>query len=91
MSFVRGGGGAFVPGVFVRMGFCPRTAFLHASNVFDLVNRYKLLAKLSQRDAQKYILRLLSNEYNNECVCVRRKSCPVGIYVLGLLLTGQWC
>ena len=35
------------------------------------VNRHKLLKKLEQRGVPKYIIRVLSNEFHNQCVCVR--------------------
>ena len=54
---------------YTKHGSAMNVAFLGASKVFDRVIRLKLLAtKLKQRDVPKYILRVLSNEFHNQCI-----------------------
>ena len=56
---------------FYIKGVSPmHVAFLDALKAFYLVNRYRLITKLAQLDVPKYILRVISNEYNNQSVCV---------------------
>ena len=56
---------------YTKHGTARHVAFLYASKAFDRVDRHKLLTKLKQRDVPKFIVRVLSNEFHNQCVCVR--------------------
>ena len=55
---------------YIKGGSPMHVAFLDALKAFDLVNRYRLITKLAQLDVPKYSLRVISNEYNNQSVCV---------------------
>ena len=60
-----------------------RNYFLDASKVLNRVNRHKLLTNLEQHDVPKYMLRVLSNEFHNQCVCVRWGSIYSDFFSVG--------
>ena len=68
---------------YTKHGSAMHVAFLDASKAFDRVNRHKLITKLTQRDVPKYLLRVISNELNNQSVCVRWGSTYMEFFHVG--------
>ena len=55
---------------YTKHGSIMQVAFLDASKAFNRVNRHKLITELAQRDVPKYLLRVISNEFNNHSVWI---------------------